>query len=52
MMNKKAQHDIVRKLKILNYAKNIGNVSKTAVISVYVEKHFIHGNALTNLKEK
>ncbi|VAW55344.1 Transposase [hydrothermal vent metagenome] len=28
-MNKKAQHDIIRKLKVLNYAETIGNVSKT-----------------------
>ena len=28
-MNRKAQHDISRKLKVLNYAKEIGNISKT-----------------------
>ena len=28
-MNKKHQQDIARKLKILNHAKNINNVSKT-----------------------
>jgi hypothetical protein len=28
-MNRKAQQDIARKLKVLNYAKEIGNVSKT-----------------------
>ena len=28
-MNRNAQHDISRKLKALNYAKEIGDVSKT-----------------------
>ena len=28
-MNRKAQHDIARKLKVLNYAIEIGNISKT-----------------------
>ena len=28
-MNRKEQHDIARKLKVLNYAKAISNVSKT-----------------------
>jgi len=29
MKNRKAQHDISRKLKVLNYAKEHGNVAKT-----------------------
>jgi len=28
-MNRKEQHDISRKLKVLNYAKEIGNIAKT-----------------------
>ncbi len=28
-MNQKAQHDITRKLKVLNHAKEIGNIAKT-----------------------
>lgn len=28
-MNRRAQHDIARKLKVLNYAKEIGNIAKT-----------------------
>ena len=28
-MNRKEQHDISRKLKVLNYAEEIGNISKT-----------------------
>jgi len=27
-MNRRAEHDISRNLKVLNYAKEIGNVSK------------------------
>jgi len=28
-MNRRAEHDISRKLKVLNHAKEIGNISKT-----------------------
>ena len=35
-MERKAQHDITRKLKVLNYAKETGNIDRYDPVSVTI----------------
>ena len=44
-MNRRTEHDIARKLKVLNYAKEIGNVSKTCRYFGICRELFISGDA-------
>ena len=50
-MNQQAQRDISRKLKVLNHAQDIGNVSKTCRYFAFAVKHFIRGKELILPKE-
>ncbi len=53
-MNRKAQQDISRKLKVLNYVIEIGKIScqNSSDILESVEKHFIPGEELIRLMVK
>ena len=44
-MNRKVQHDISRRLNVLNYTKEIGYISKNCRYFEICRKHLIHGNA-------
>lgn len=45
-MERKAEHDIACKLKVLNFAKEYGNISKTCRYLGYVAKLSTHGGVL------
>ena len=45
-MERKAEHDIARKLKVFNHANEHGNISKTCRYLGYVVKPFTHGDVL------
>ena len=44
-MERKAEHNIARRLKVLNHAIEHGNISKLAVILGFVVKLFTRGDA-------
>ena len=45
-MERKAEHDIARKLKVFNHAKQQGNISKTCRYFGIYRERFTHGDAL------
>lgn len=47
-MERKAEHGIARKLKVLNHAKEHGNISKTCRYFRICRERSTYGDALTN----
>ena len=47
-MERKAEHDIARKLKVLNHAKEHGNIAKTCRYFGICRETFLHGDVLMN----